>query len=103
VEGEKTEDSSQYLVNYNILRDLIVEGTVTDTATDTVSDTNKIATTFLTEWQFVLAKWTRQFESCTSKCWTEIFAVIRSAPQARGAQLHTVLKLYTPTVEVEII
>jgi len=56
VEGEKAEDSSQYLVNCNILRDLIVEGTVTDTATDTVSDTNKIATTFLTEWKFVLAK-----------------------------------------------
>ena len=109
LEGEQVEEGShsQYIVDYNSLRDLIggnvnvnVNVNVNAHSSHVTSSRENDAATFVSEWEKARKQATAQFESCCEDCWAVIFSAVKSIPQARGAQLTTALKLYTPTVGI---
>lgn len=92
--NEKGLTSSHYIVPYTEIRD----NRILNVLDSTQSSIGTIRTRFISEWRNALDKASEDFRVSTTAAWTTIFRDISKIPQARGAQLETALRLYTPTV-----
>ncbi len=85
-----------YIVPYIEIRDT----KILNVWEDTQSTVGTIRSRFISEWRNALDKASEDFRLSTTAAWTTIFRAIAQIPTARGAQLETALRLYTPTVGI---
>jgi len=88
--------SSHYIVPYIEIRDNRILNVLEAAQTSVVT----IRSRFISEWRNALDKASEDFRVSTTAAWATIFRAISQIPQARGAQLETALRLYTPTVGI---
>lgn len=92
LECEPPKDSKEtlYIVPYNQLRDSLIHSHATDEFTN-----------FETIWRKELDKATSEFTKAMHECWNTVFDSIQNISHARGANLETALRIYTPTEGTE--
>jgi glycerophosphoryl diester phosphodiesterase len=117
LECEPPKDSKEtlYIVPYNQLRDSIVQHYDDDDDDNDAQDSqpfpneslesfnesksrnsNNTTHPFETIWKQELQKANMEFTKATQTCWSIVFDSIQHIPHARGANLETALRIYTP-------
>ena len=94
---------THYIVPYIEIRDnriLYVLQKVPGSVESVQSSIGTIRSRFISEWRNALDKASDDFRVSTTAAWATVFRAISQIPQARGAQLETALRLYTPTVGI---
>jgi glycerophosphoryl diester phosphodiesterase len=94
LECEQPKDSKEtlYIVPYNQLRDSIAHYHHTHEE----SNESKFTNDFESIWKQELNKANSDFTKATHKCWKIVFDSIQHLSHARGANLETALRIYTP-------